>query len=55
MRVQGLSFQYKLKPAFEKEGNTDLFQNKLREDLMGMDLYERGLARRYLYIAEGDH
>ena len=45
----------KLKPAFEKEGNTDLFQNKLREDLMGMDLYERGLARRYLYIAEGDH
>lgn len=45
----------KRKPEFEKEGNTDLFQNKLREDLMGMDLYEKGFARRYLYIVGEVH
>ena len=45
----------KYKQAFEEEGNADLYENKLKEDLMGMDLYEKGLARRYLYIAEGVH
>lgn len=45
----------KLECAFKKEGNEDLFQNKLREDRMGMDLYDRGLACRYLYIVDGAH
>ena len=43
----------KLKGAFAGEGNTDLFEQKLREDTMGKELYDRNLAARYLYIING--
>lgn len=42
----------KYEKAFEEEGNTDLYLNKLKEDMMGRTLYDKGLARRYLYIIE---
>ena len=36
---------------FESEGNLDLFEQKLEETLHGIELYEKKLASRYLYIA----
>jgi len=41
------------KEEFENEGNSDLYEGKLKEDMMGKLLYEKGLASRYLYIVEG--
>ena len=40
--------------AFEAEGNGDLWENKRREDTLGMELYEKGCASRYLYIVEAN-
>lgn len=40
----------KYKKVFENEGNLDLFENKLREDMRGKEIYNKGLAKRYLYI-----
>jgi len=37
---------------FESEGNLDLFEQKLDETRYGIELYENGLASRYLYIAK---
>ncbi|MFX4262509.1 class I SAM-dependent methyltransferase [Pelotomaculum propionicicum] len=42
----------KYKNDFEREGNIDLYEAKLREGKSGKELYEKGLARRYLYIVE---
>lgn len=38
--------------AFEDEGNRDLYEQKLKEDMMGMELYRKKLAKRYLYIID---
>lgn len=35
---------------FALEGNTDLYEQKLKDDTLGMELYNKGLASRYLYI-----
>lgn len=43
----------KYKKTFESEGNLDLYEQKLKEDAMGMELYEKNLASRYLYIIDG--
>lgn len=43
----------KYKQAFEDEGNKDLYEQKLKEDMTGMELYNKNLASRYLYIIEG--
>ena len=43
----------KYKRAFEDEGNRDLYENKLKEDMTGMSLYDNNLASRYLYIIDG--
>ncbi len=40
--------------AFEAEGNGDLCENKRREDTLGLELYEKGYASRYLYIVEAN-
>jgi hypothetical protein len=37
---------------FEAEGNKDLYENKLKEDMVGRTLYDKGLASRYLYIVD---
>jgi len=42
----------KYKKAFESEGNNDLYETKLTENRSGKDLYDKGLASRYLYIIE---
>lgn len=42
----------KYKRDFEREGNIDLYEAKLREGKSGKELYDKGLARRYLYIVE---
>ena len=42
-----------LKGAFSEEGNVDLFEQKLREDTMGQELYAKNLAARYLYMIDG--
>lgn len=42
----------KLEKAFADEGNTDLFEQKLKEDMLGMELYNKGFASRYLYIID---
>lgn len=43
----------KCKLRLEDEGNKDLYEQKLSEDMMGVKLYQRGLASRYLYIIDG--
>lgn len=43
----------KYRDAFKAEGNTDLYEQKYLEDLLGTDLYNRSLASRYLYIIDG--
>ena len=40
----------KYKKKFEEEGNLDLYEQKLKEDMTGMKLYDKNLASRYLYI-----
>lgn len=42
----------KYKNSLTQEGNRDLFKNKMRENKSGKELYDKGLARRYLYIVE---
>lgn len=42
----------RLKEAFINEGNEELYISKIKESKIGIDLYEKGLARRYLYIIE---
>lgn len=42
----------KYKMAFEGDGNKDLYEQKLNEDMMGMELYS-SLTSWYLYIIEG--
>jgi SAM-dependent methyltransferase len=43
----------KYKRAFEDEGNIDLYEQKLKEDMTGMELYKKSLASRHLYIIDG--
>ncbi len=43
----------KYKRVFEGEGNKDLYEQKLKEDMTGMELYNKSLASRYLYIIDG--
>ena len=43
----------KYKRVFESEGNDDLYEQKLKEDMLGKELYSKGLASRYLYIIGG--
>ncbi len=38
--------------AFAAEKNSDLYAQKLREVNMGLELFAKGLASRYLYISE---
>ena len=38
--------------AFESEGHLDLYEQKLDETLYGIQLYEKRMASRYLYIAD---
>lgn len=42
----------KYKDDFEREGNIDLYEAKMREGKSGKELYDKGLARRYLYIVD---
>jgi SAM-dependent methyltransferase len=42
----------KLKEDFRREGNSDLYESKLEETLLGKQLYDNGLASRFLYISE---
>lgn len=42
----------KYKRAFDGEGNKDLYEQKLKEVRTGMELYNKGLASRYLYIID---
>lgn len=42
----------KREEAFSREGNSDLFSSRYREDLLGKQLYETGRACRFLYIVK---
>lgn len=42
----------KYKNSLTQEGNRELFETKMRENKSGKELYDKGLARRYLYIVE---
>lgn len=42
----------KYREMFMLEGNTDLYEAKLKEDTYGIKLYDKNLAARYLYIIE---
>lgn len=42
----------KLRQDFCSEGNEDLYKSKLKETLLGKQLYDNGLASRFLYITE---
>lgn len=44
----------KFEQAFTAENNSDLYGQKLQEVKLGLELFEKGLARRYLYISEAD-
>ncbi len=39
----------RLQPAFEREGNSELFRQKTQETMFGKQLYEQGRASRFLY------
>ncbi len=43
----------KYKKTFEDEGNLDLYEQKLKEDIKGLELYDKNRASRYLYIING--
>ncbi len=49
---KSLSILEKLKHDFCAEGNEDLYESKLKESLLGKQLYDKGLASRFLYIIE---
>jgi len=40
------------KQALADEGNGDLYESKIREYQSGKEMYDKGLASRYLYIVE---
>lgn len=40
----------KRKEEFSREGNSDLYEGKLKESMIGKSLYDRKLASRFLYI-----
>lgn len=42
----------KYKSQFEIEGNADFYETKLREYIIGKEMYDRSMASRYLYIVE---
>ncbi|HWP96046.1 MAG TPA: class I SAM-dependent methyltransferase [Syntrophomonadaceae bacterium] len=42
----------KYQEALVSEGNGDLYEKKIREYRSGKEMYDKGLASRYLYIAE---
>lgn len=42
----------KYKNAFQSEGNIDLYETKMREYKSGHEMYNNGLASRYLYVVE---
>lgn len=42
----------KLEHAFALDGNADLYEQKLREVRLGIELFETDCASRYLYISE---
>lgn len=42
----------KYKGVLAGEGNSDLYEKKMRENRSGKEMYEKGLASRYLYIIE---
>lgn len=46
----GLKILPKYRGLFQAEGNMSLFEKKLQEYSMGKDLYDRGLASRFLYV-----
>lgn len=48
----GLQILPKYKDAFAQEGNTDLYERKINENLFGKELYDKGRASRFLYIVE---
>lgn len=49
---KGLEILPKYKKAFEAEGNSELFHAKLRDNQSGKEMYEKGLASRFLYMVE---
>ncbi len=42
----------KYKAALATEGNSKLYEAKLRENRSGKEIYDKGLASRYLYIVD---
>lgn len=42
----------KYRKAFEDEKNSDLYEQKLKETMLGIELYDKNLASRYLYILD---
>lgn len=48
--INALKVLPKYKDALEQEGNGEIYDSKLRENRIGKELYEKGLASRYLYI-----
>ncbi len=49
---KSLTILDKLKQDFRTEGNEDLYESRLKETLLGKQLYDNGLASRFLYITE---
>ena len=49
---RALNAAERLKPAFEREGNLELLEQKMQEDLLGKQLYEQGCASRFLYVIQ---
>ncbi|NLW91407.1 MAG: hypothetical protein GXY34_07390 [Syntrophomonadaceae bacterium] len=46
----GLKILPKYRDLFEAEGNMRLYEKNLQEYSMGKDLYDRGMASRFLYV-----
>jgi SAM-dependent methyltransferase len=52
MYEESLAVLKKHKEDFLNEGNSDLYESKLKETMIGKRLYDKGLASRFLYITK---
>ena len=48
--INALKVLPKYKSALEHEGNIKLYEAKMKEYSIGKEMYEKGLASRFLYI-----
>jgi Cyclopropane fatty acid synthase and related methyltransferases len=49
---RGMQVLSEYEDAFDREGNRDLYEKKINENILGRELYDSNRASRFLYIVE---